>query len=251
MIRAFQNGVRIATAARLPNNAILQVFPEKKPYATEDSWKAEYVDAEFKTEPRHTAAPNMSFMKNLSVIREEDTPMQRIVRQLYFQHSLPDSLGRRVHSGLYVMMPGEGIISTVYFDRKTGAVTFNGKNQVARSTEDLTFFTKNPYTRRGDMYMVDSTMAYPRVGQKMVIYRNMGYSHSDEIVRKIRSAGFHVLFYRDNRKAYLTTVCEKLYSLPGVAAIIENNMRNGLRLYSESCLHTKIDIDDWCKKNSP
>jgi hypothetical protein len=166
MIRAFENDKRIATAVILKNGAILQVYPRKEKVENEETWKATWTreGVTFKTEaPHNREAQRLSRAEKVaqkhikiycSLDHPEDTPIQVLVRKAYNQEGIDDSIrstvkdaqaayyGMRRDPGLYVLLPENGRIEPVYFNRKSGFVLFGNRDQTNESAEGLKFYRK-------------------------------------------------------------------------------------------------------------
>ena len=281
MIRAFQNDSRIATAVFLKDNTLLQVYPEKKSFATLEEWKATFPEATFETQDRPAVVKVTREEKLMKKIKSElslpvstDSPMQRVVRQLFFQLGLRDSLicyytsndssspppppflyPRRHESGLYVMIPSEGRITPVHFNYKSGHVFFSGKNQVATSPDDLLFVRKELY----DMVRIQPIFQTQAPDQKAVIILSTNWNNKSQqsLATTLVSAGYYVLFMMNSY--YPTSEMVKLlYSLPNVKGVLSTNYGNEMNVYSvpkegESSgpyNSTRMTIGMWLSKNA-
>ncbi len=235
MIRAFQNNIRIATAVTLKDNTLLQVYPEKKAFPTQDEWKATFTDATFVEQERVAVVKakkeKVAVKKNksdLSYLISTDTPMQRVVRQLFYQLGLRDSVSsyytsrdkyfhpRRYESGLYVMMPSDSRITPVHFNYKSGQVFFSGENQVSTSLDGLLFFRK----QRFDLIRVMPILQVQHPDQKaVVILSNSFNSYQHKMVNALVNAGYYILFMMN--KWYPSPERVKaLYALPNVKGVL-------------------------------
>ena len=273
MMRAYKNNERIATAVTLKDNTILQVYPEKKTFTTMDEWKTTFTDATFvegetisdearmeRTRQRFVA----KITKHLSYPVETDTPMQRAVRQLYFQLGLRDSCHKsydplnsnryyrtRLESGLSVMIPNKGIITPVYFNYTSGMVFFDDKNQTNTSLLGLTFF----FTYGKELRTITPIVQNLVPGQKTIIWNSvlyLMYNSQEKILRALMDAGFYILFY----KTYFRySDMETLYKIPNMKGILSYNyaesnvnvfnQREGVYLFG----HTSMDVSRFIANN--
>lgn len=217
MIRAFENQKRIATAVVLADKKILQVYPTKMPFENEEAFKAAYPAHEFRTEDRQTAerttrttgkmrAAEKNILIHSSLPRESDTPMQRLVRQIYFQTATRDSIratakdwqtsyyGSRADPGIYVMNPDSGVIYPVHFNRKSGLVIFHRQIQNMAPTEGLRFYRKD----HSDLIPVVPTFQEQLPSQKAVVFEMIGSHANTKVVEQLQAAGFYVVYYMNN-----------------------------------------------------
>jgi hypothetical protein len=262
MIRAFENGTRLATAVMGYNGTgTLQVYPTKESFETLEAWKAKYPSAEFKEETakEKEAKKRSTWLENdLSVNlyseHATDTPFQASVRRLYFQLGLPDSIRstakevtqyyhiHRLNPGLQVFLPAQGRIRPVYFNRKTGVVSIGYNNPNDVSTQGAIFFAK--YST--ELYRVEPVVQTKLPDQKVVVYNcyNEGYNGSMGRVRMLIDAGFYVQFYYAKRRYLYTDIVRALYALPSVKAVME-----GADMFNPTTLRREGSILDWIAKN--
>ncbi len=252
MIRAYKNNERIATAVTLKDNTVLQVYPEKKSFATMDEWKATFTDTSFVEGELSNVSPEKAaeralkrdmdkITKHLSYPKDNDTPMQKTVRQLYFQLCLRDSCNKyyhpdspniyyrtRMESGLSVMIPNEGLITPVYFNYTSGQVYFNNQNQTNTSLLGLTFY----YSYNKIMRTITPIVQNPVPNQKTIIWGPcywLNYKSQENILQKLMDAGFYILFYN----TYLRWgIVEKLYKIPNVKGVLSLNSGNDVNVFS-------------------
>jgi hypothetical protein len=202
MIRAFQNGERISSAVPLKDGAVLQVYPSKQRFETLESWKNTFETAFFENESVRERRDRMRNKKHfdlyISETKENETIMQKTVRQLYNQCGLADSVSkngltfRRCY--LYAFFPMTGEMVPVFFNRVTGNVVFLGKVQNDTLTVGITFFLQKVM---GDFITVRPFVQEKKSAQKTVLYRVQRYNYEEDIknVNTLIAAGFHLRFY--------------------------------------------------------
>ncbi len=245
MIRAFENDKRIAAAVFLKDGAILQVYPTKEKVENEETWKATWTreGVTFKTEEKSPTDPvsrsnkalSLRVQNYVSVANPSDTPMQALVRKIYNQEGIPDSLrstlryythtsylygnSLRLDPGIYVLLPENGHIVPVYFNRKTGAVAFENKDEANEPTDGLKFYRKEGCR----LIPIELNNDVQRPGQKAVMlcqgilrYR-MYYSNP---VKQLRDAGFFVYTYNVRGRPSLEEAKEMQRLIPNFEGIL-------------------------------
>jgi hypothetical protein len=262
MIRAFENGTRLATAVMSYNGTgILQVYPSKESFENLEAWKAKYPSAEFKEETpkekevkkRRTAIENDLNLNIYSEI-ETDTHFQASVRQLYFQLGLSDSIRstvkevsqyyhlHRIDPGLHVFLPVQGRIRPVYFNRKTGIVSIGYNNPNDISIEGAVFFAKY----YNEFYRVEPLGQTKSPNQKVVVYHSYEGRWVDSAarVKVLIDAGFYVQFYFNKRSLY-SDIIRALYALPSVLCVMEGSYEYD----STTFRRREITLSAWIAKN--
>ena len=220
MIRAFENDKRIATAVILKDGAILQVYPTKEKVENKETWKATWTreGVTFKTEEKSRADPvsrsnkalSLRVQNYVSVANPLDTPMQALVRKVYNQEGVPDSLrstlryytntsylygnSLRLDPGIYVLLPENGHIVPVYFNRRTGAVAFEDKDEANEPTDGLKFYRKEgcrliPIELNNDVQRPDQKAVVICQG---ILQRRFHYKNP---LKELGDAGFFVHTY--------------------------------------------------------
>lgn len=264
MIRAFEDGQRIATAVTFADGTILQVFPSKQAFATQDLWKAKYPQATFELgnehvpwQERQEKSVQKLITNYLSTPRPNDTEMQRTVRQLYFQLNLRNSVpstmtqfhgygsGVRQESGLHVFIPQKGLITPVYYNYVTGRVFFDNCSQEATPTAGLVFFRKHGT----NLKVVVPYLEEPNRQQKTVIYRSEIYRQYEGIeldVLELRQAGFNVLYFHRDRYCGPDTM-KVLAKQPGISAVLHNNYGN-TTVFTPDGNQERVDFRQWLLK---
>lgn len=266
MIRAFDNEEqRIATATTLKDGTILQVFPSKKAFSTEELWKAQYPNATFETGPvydncekRRVKAIEKLVTNYLSTPRLQDTEMQRTVRQLYFQLNLRNSVpstmkefrgygsGVRQDSGLYVFLPSKGLITPVYYNYVTGRVFFENTNQEATPTANLVFFHK----QNTNLKLVIPYLEPQNPQQKTIIYHTTPYRQIDGIaedVARLRQAGLNVVYFHSNTTYFDSHTLFILAKQPGFTGLLRNYYDETI-FYTPDGKHEKVNFRQWLMK---
>jgi hypothetical protein len=251
MIRAFENEKRVATAVILKDGSILQVYPHKRKYEDEEAWKSNWVrfgsdsgqmtfQKEEKNTPRNPETENLSRAQKearqnvltfLSLGNPADTPMQALVRKLYNQEGIRDSIrstatdarnvhyGMRIDPGLYVMLPENGSIVPVYFNRKSGMVFFGCKDETNEATDGLKFYRKygcqlNPITVAAEAQRPD---------QKAIVTCGLRFTYSYNALsalKQLKDAGFHVHTYHYKYRPTPEAIKEIFRVVPNCQAII-------------------------------
>jgi hypothetical protein len=262
MIRAFENGTRLATAVLGYNRSgILQVYPTKETFETLEAWKAKYPSAEFKEETakekevkKHRTWIDNDLSVNLYSEQATDTPFQASVRKLYFQLGLADSIRSRVKEvsqfdhlhrfdpGLHIFLPVQGRIRPVYFNRKTGVVSIGYTNPNHISLEGAVFFVKS----RNELCRVEPLVQIKSHDQKIVVYHSYyeGYDTCMARVKMLIDAGFYVQFYYNNRSFY-GDIVRALYALPSVKSVMEGSSE-----YDSTTLYRReLTLSSWIAKN--
>lgn len=242
MIRAFQNDQRIATAVKLTKGGILQVYPTKESFETEEDWKAKYQGSDFKESDRkqsnekrrHTWLEN-HLSQFLQKDVESDSPMQKLVRQFYFQCGIPDSIRSTTNTDtihyfdtvrnnprLHVFFPQLGKITPVYFNRKSGRVYIDGKDARSMSTLGLCFFLSGQFEYNMELVQPLEQIRFPE--KKVVIYCTAYWRNKEDKVRiaMLLNAGYYVQFYYNNRNPTSETV-DAMYAIPNVMAVMATN----------------------------
>ena len=262
MIRAFENGTRLATAVMGYNGSgILQVYPAKETFETLEAWKAKYPSAEFKEETakekevkKHRTWIDNDLSANLYSEQPTDTPFQASVRKLYFQLSLADSIRSRVKEvsqydhlhrfdpGLHIFLPLQGRIRPVYFNRKTGVVSIGYTNPNDISLEGAVFFVKS----RNELCRVEPLVQTKSPDQKVVVYHPY-YEGHDACMARVKmliDAGFYVQFYYNKRSLY-SDIVRPLYALPSVKSVMEG----AVEFDSTTFRRREITLLQWIAKN--
>ena len=254
MIRAFENDKRVATAVILKDGSILQVYPHKMKYENEEAWKSNWIrfgsdgsgmtfKKEEKNAPRDPETENLSRAQKearqnvqtfLSLGNPDDTPMQALVRKLYNQEGIQDSLRssvrqirpsyygyytKRLDPGLYVMLPETGIIKPVYFNRKSGLVIIGNKDETEEATDGLKFYYKfgcqlDPITVAAEVQRPD---------QKAVVTCGLQFKYSYNAMsalNQLKDAGFHVHTYHYKYRPTPEIIKEIFRVVPNCQAII-------------------------------
>lgn len=270
MIRAYQNNERIATATKLREGGILQVYPSKEKFETEDAWKSKYEGAEFKEEDKKSSShkKRKAWVENhldqyLYDEVDSDTPMQKLVRKLYAQYGIPDSISPAVQTdtihysqmirynpGLYVLLLDLGKIVHVVFNRKSGRVYIDYKDAIAMSPAGLLFFT-NPHDNR--MEVAKPLEQVYSAEKKVVVFWNSYWRIKEDRTRiqALIDAGFYVKFYHNKRSPNLDTV-NALYALPNVKALMQTNYGSwyDVAVFQPGVWKAKsISIVEWIAKN--
>lgn len=245
MIRAFENDTRIATAVALKDGGILQVYPIKETFENEDTWKAAWTreGVTFKYEDKkvtdQVSAPNKAarirVQTYVSLANPLDTPMQALIRKVYNQMGVRDSLrskithfansyitsyynSQRIDPGIYVLLPENGNIVPVYFNRKTGSVIFESKNETNEPVNGLKFYSKSgcrliPIQLENDVQ---------RPGQKAVVLcqgilqNRMQYENP---LKQLRDAGFFIYTYNLRDRPSLEDAKEMQRVIPNLEVI--------------------------------
>jgi hypothetical protein len=219
MIRAFENNKRIATAVILKDGGILQVYPTKEKVENEEAWKATWTreGVTFQTQEKQAAekAQRISRAEKIarkqvksycSMIHPEDSPIQALVRKVYNQEGIRDSIrstakdynsayyGMRRDPGLYVLLPENGRIEPVYFNRKSGFILFGNRDQTNESSTGLRFYRKFgesliPVEVNTDTHAPDQ--------KAVVVFEGFYHSYYSSVlkIQSLRDAGFFIYNY--------------------------------------------------------
>ena len=245
MIRAFENDKRIATAVILKDGAILQVYPTKEKVENEETWKATWTreGVTFKTEEKSPTDPvsrsnkalSLRVQNYVSVANPSDTPMQALIRKIYNQEGIPDSLrstlryythtsylygnSLRLDPGIYVLLPENGHIVPVYFNRKTGAVAFEDKDEANEPTDGLKFYHKEgcrliPIELNNDVQRPDQKAVVICQG---ILQRRFHYKNP---LKELRDAGFFVHAYNLRGRPSLEEAKEMQRLIPNLEGIL-------------------------------
>jgi hypothetical protein len=268
MIRAFQNTTRVATAVVLADGQVLQVYPRKQKYESEEAFKSVYPEHEFRTEERVAAqaktvltgrmrAAEKHVLQHTSLPRDSDTPMQRLVRQIYFETSTADSIratatdylssyyGSRVDPGIYVQVPETGIIYPVHFNRKSGLVLFQLKIQNENTVEGLRFYRKD----HGDLIPVTPSFHEQQPGQKAVVIEQTRHfqERASIVIEKLRQSGFYIVHYQNNYRPTPEIQKAMYHKISNLMAIFGHNYN--AEFYIHPSLE-KLDTPEWWKVNN-
>jgi hypothetical protein len=248
MIRAFENEKRIATAVALKDGGILQVYPTKEKVLNEETWKATWTreGVTFKHEDKQTAQETGRLSGAEKTARNRikyycslgnlsDTPMQALVRKIYNQEGIPDSLrstmrhythtsylygnSLRLDPGIYVLLPENGHIVPVYFNRKTGAVAFENKDEANEPTDGLKFYRKEGCR----LIPIELNNDVQRPGQKAVMLCQgiLRYRiHSYSVLKQLRDAGFFIYTYNARGHPSLEEAKEMQRLIPNLEGIL-------------------------------
>lgn len=256
MIRAFENEKRIGTAVVLKEGRILQVYPTKQTFENETEWKATFPSAEFQTEaPKQSMTEaqkqekrkkvrlsklERQIQNSLSWPRSSDTPLQKIVRQLYFQLGIDDSLvvyetlglwrQRRIDSNLYVYVPSLKKMLSIFFERRTGYVVFDHQLRFNFPVDGLLFFYKP--TWESSFHQVEPLFQQLHENQKVVVQIPRLYrSKADtELQQKLIEKGFYILFYWARKNPWRSHL-QQLQSIPNCKSVILETYNNKLTIY--------------------
>lgn len=235
MIRAFKNNTRIATAVKMAEGNIFQVYPVKQRFDSEEAFKAAYPEHEFKEETRDASEKTRQLTKaqkqlliRSSLPRDTDTAMQKLVRQIYFQAGMPDSIrstaidwhtsyyGSRRDPGIYVQIPTDDRITPVYFNRKSGLILFDKKVQNDINPEGMRFYQKV----NGDLIRVEPEFVEQGPDQKAVVYDNKNYATHRKYLKQLQEAGFYVVHYMSQTRPS-RDVQEAMYKMiPHLRAVL-------------------------------
>ncbi len=245
MIRAFENDKRIATAVALKDGGILQVYPTKEKVVNEDTWKAMWSreGVTFKHEDKRAAqeterlsraekAARVRISYSCSLENPSDTPMQALVRKIYNQEGVPDSLRGyliqssipycnilRADPGIYVLLPENGHIVPVYFNRKNRDVWFGSKREKDEPTNGLKFYRKFGSTLRP----IEVNNDIQKPGQKAVVICQGILQHRTYYanpVKQLRDAGFFVYTYNNRWHPSSEEIREIFRVVPRCQAIV-------------------------------
>lgn len=258
MIRAFKDEKRIATAVKMAEGKVLQVYPRKQTFESEEAFKASYPEHEFKEETREKSELARTMTKaeahvlvHTSLQRNSDTALQRVVRQIYFQTGTRDSIrstaidwqssyySSRADPGIYVQNSTDSVITPVHFNCKSGLVLFNRNIQNNTNPEGMRFFKKD----RGDLVPVMPEFFEQQPGQKAIVYDNHGYSTNKNYITQLREAGFHIVHYMSNTQPSLDVQKAMYKMIPNLVAVIMNNIyTNDFSIYPSL---EKLNTNNW------
>ncbi len=205
MLRAIQSGNRLASAVHLKDGTVLQVYPTKMHFVSEEEWKECYPGCEIVSESRRDGNLRRWYVKHwkrcVSGNDENDTPMQKTVRHFYNKYNLADSITKNggtnyIRCRLFALVLGSGKMVPVYFNGVTGDVVFYGRTQNDTLTTGIIFMLK---VSNGDFHIVKPVFQEKKPGQPIILYR-FSFWHSEqdqEVIDKLIDAGFYVRFYND------------------------------------------------------
>lgn len=262
MIRAFENETRIATAVILKDGGILQVYPTKERVVDEETWRAKWQKegVTFKAEEKEKAqrlsrAEKVARQRvgiYLSVPNPTDTAMQALIRKVYNQESIRDSIrstaktvqdayyGARLDPGLYVMLPENGHIVPVFFNRKSGLVLFGNKDETQGCTDGLKFYRKN---YGNELLPIQLLTDQQGPDQKAVVICNNRWGY-DTMYHSLRKAGFFIYTYHYKWRPSVDDIQEMYRVVPHCQGIVWDWWNENLHYFDLT------SADTWRCKNA-